>query len=520
MNDHSLQNYQQADEQRNLAMTYASRAMIQRWAGKADESLKSLQTAQQIFTNIGDKESLGTTLGRIASFYSMSGDLKKSEQNYKAAIELLKSTKSLPYLEGNLEALARIKNQTSNKDEARQLYMQALEIERTLKNRKGMADGLVDLALLDNREDELRTAIQYNDGLLKDFKKEKNVEGQFSVLVNLESLYQANNDIPNTTRIVREKLPIIRSFRNPQRWASELQSCGFTLADSGLLKEAEALGKEVINAKEPMFKLGQYLLFEVYWSQANMTELKKILSEFQHDQSGVTWSGTTYAIKLEGSMDFEAGDLSEAEKRFTEVIKRSTYGKEFDWVFWATLNMANLYTARADYQRAEQFFEQAHQKAKQESSEKLIIAYHTQLGEYYCSREKFKEAQKEWTIAADYYEKEKIMAAKIAAQTRIADCLILQGNLEKGSQSLGSINEADPVIREMFWDLADIRSAKARLFAAQRKYDQAVPLLNEIIKKAGQEGLVRLQLETNLILADVEIQAGKKAEGTSLLQAI
>jgi tetratricopeptide (TPR) repeat protein len=432
----------------------------------------------------------------------------------------LKITKSLPELEGNLTALARIKSQTAHKDEARQLYMQALEIERTLKSRKGIADGLVSLALLDNREDEIRTAIQYNDGLLKDFKKEKNIEGQFDVYENLETLYEANNDTADIIRVVHEKLPIIRTFRNPQRWASELQYCGFTLANSGLLQEAESLGKEVISAKDPMFKLGQYLLFNVYWAEGNMMQLKTILSEYQREQSGVTWSGTTYAIKLKGSMDFESGDLSEAEKQFHEVIKRGTSGKEFNWVFWATLNLANLYTARADYLRAEQLFEQARQKAKQESSEKLMISYHTQLGEYYFSREKFKEAQKEWTIAADYYEKEKLMNEKITAQTRIADCLILQGDIEKGAQILKSINETDPTIREIFWDVAAIRSAKARLFAAQKKYDQAVPLLNEIIKKSGQEGLVRLLLETNLILADVEIQAGKKSEGSSLLQSI
>jgi eukaryotic-like serine/threonine-protein kinase len=520
LNDQALQNYQQADEQRNLAITYNSRAQIESWAGKADESIKSLQTAQRIFASIGDQESLGSTLGRIASFYSRTGDLKKSEQNYKAAIDLLKSTKSLPYLEGNLTALAQIKNQTSNKDEARKLYMQAMEIGRTLKSRKGIADGLVNLALLNNREDEIRTAIQYNDGLLNDFKKEKNIEGQFYVFENLESLYEANNDTANIIRVVHEKLPVIRTFRNPQRWASELQSCGFALADRGFLKEAETLGNEVINAKQPMFKLGQYLLFNVYWAQANMTQLKKVLSDFQRDQSGVTWSGTTYAIKLEGSMDFESGNLSDGEKRFNEVIQRSTSGKEFDWIFWGTLNLANLYTARADYPRAEQLFEQARQKAKQESSEKLMISYHTELGEYYFSRERFKEAQKEWTMAADYYEKEKSMEEKLTAQARIANCLILQGDLDKASQLLKSINETDPLIRESFWDLADIRSAKARLLAAQKKYNQAVPLLNEIIKKAGQEGLVRLLLETNLILADVEIQSGKKSDAASLLQSI
>jgi serine/threonine protein kinase len=520
MNDQSLQKYQHGNEERNLAITYLGRAQIQRWSGKADESLKSLQSAEQIFETIGDKEALGSTFSRIASFYSMTGDLKKSEQNYKAAIELLVTTKSLPDLRDNFRALARIKNKTSNKNEARLLYVKALDIEQTLKSRKGVADGLVDLALLDNREDELRTAIQYNDSLLKDFKKEKNIEGQFYVSENLESLYKAKNDTSNTIRVVREKLPIIRSFRNPQRWASELQSCGFTLANCGLLQEAEAIGQEVTNAKEPMFKLGYYLLFNVYWAQANMTQLKKILSEFQNQQSGVTWYGATYAIKLDGNVDFESGDLLEAEKRYKEVIKRGTSGKEFDWLLWGTLNLAELYTARADYQRAEQLLEQAHQKAKQESSEKSMMSYHEMLGEYYFSRQRFKEAEKEWTMAADYYEKEKILEEKITAEAKIAHSLILQGDVEKGSQILKSINEADPLIREIFWDLADIRIAKARLFAAQKKYDQAVPLLNAIIKKAGQEGLVRLLLETNLILADVEIQAGRKSEGTSLLQSI
>lgn len=520
LNDQLLQKYQQADEERNLAFTYNTRSQIQRWSGKADESLKSLQTAQQIFTKIGDQQMLGSTLSRIASFYSMTGDLKKSEQNYQAAIELLETTKTLPDLRENLRALARMKNQTSNKDQARQLYVQALEIARTLKSRKEIADGLADLAFLDNREDEMRTAIQYNDNLIKDFKKEKNVEGQFYALENLEWLYQDKNDTSNTIRVVREKLPIIRSFRNPQRWASELQSCGFTLASCGLLQEAETIGKEVTNAKEPMFQLGQYLLFTVYWAQGNITQLKKTLSEFQNQQSGITWYGATYAIKLDGTLHFESGDLLEAEKRFNEVIKRATSGKEFEWLYWGTLNLAELYSARADYQRAEQFFEQARQKAKQQSSEKSMISYHELLGDYYFSRQKFKEAEKEWTLVADYYEKEKLPEEKITAQAKIANCLILQGDLEKASQILESINEADPLIREIFWDLANIRTAKARLFAAQKKYNQAVPLLNEIIKKAGQEGLVRLLLETNLILADVKIQSGKKLEGISLLQSI
>lgn len=520
LNDHSLQNYQQADDERNVAVTYLTRSLMQRWSGKADESLKSLQTAQQIFTNIGDQESLGSTFSRIASFYSMTGDLKKSEQNYKIAIELFETTKSLPEVGQNLRSLAQIKNRTSNKDEARKLYEQALEIERTLKSRKGIADGLVDLALLINDEEELRTAIQYNDNLLEDFRKEKNFEGQFSVLENLESLYLAKNDIPSTIKVVHEKIPIVRTFRNPQRWASELQSCGYTLVDCGFLQEAEALGNEVVNAKDPMFKLGQFLLFNVYWAQGNMTQLKKTLSEFQSQKSGVTWYGATYAMKLDGNVYFETGDLLEAEKRYNEVIERATSGKEFDWLLWGTLNLAELSAARADYQRSEQLFEQAHQKANQESSEKSMISYHEVLGSYYFYREKFKEAQKEWSIAADYYEREKLLEEKIMMQAKIAHCLILQADLEKGAKILQTITESNPLIRERFWDLAEIRSAKALLFAAQKKYDQAVPLLNEIIKKAGQEGLVRLLLETNLILADVEIESGKKSEGASLLQSI
>jgi predicted negative regulator of RcsB-dependent stress response len=139
---------------------------------------------------------------------------------------------------------------------------------------------------------------------------------------------------------------------------------------------------------------------------------------------------------------------------------------------------------------------------------------------YYFKRGRYNEAEKEWNLAVEHYKKEKLPQEEKVLLTRIAHCRILQKDFDKAAEILKNIDETHPQMRERFWDVTEIRKAKARLLSSQKKYDDAIQLLNPIIKKAGQENLMRIMLETNSILAEVKIDSGKKAEGISLLQSV
>lgn len=513
-----LQKYNELGEKYNVAMSYWSIGQIQIFLGKTDDALKSFSEAKTILEEIGNRNNIGFLYDSLARVYSNTGELTKSEQYHTQAIELLKDSPG--DLRDELSSLASIKKRMGDKVKARQLYDQALEINRNLKSKKGVADCLVSISLLSKSETDLRSASEYLEQLSKGYKKEKNVPGELEALKDLEEIYGAQNDVVNTTRVIREKLPLIRTIRNPGQRAGELQDCAFRFADFGLFKEAETLAEEIINSNKENISAALFIQRNVQWLTGDVTKLKTTLAELKKPRPGVTWIGKTYVFEREAMLNFECGDLSQAQKQFDEILKQATAVNNFEFRLRAISSLAELAAARGEYQKAEQLLQQASPKIKEQGSEELRNYCHEELGKYYFSRGKFKDAEKEWTIAADYYKSGKIPQDEKTFLAKVAHCRILQGDFVKAEEILKGIDETDPQIRENFWDVTDIRQAKARLLSSQKKYEEAIQLLNPIIKKAGQENLIRVMLETNSILAEVKIASGKKAEGISLLQSV
>ncbi|MCI0616521.1 tetratricopeptide repeat protein, partial [bacterium] len=382
---------------------------------------------------------------------------------------------------------------------------------------------LVDIAMLTYGDEDLRAATEYLEQLSKDYKKDGSAPGQLFALSDLEELYLAQNDVSNTTRIIREKLPLVRAVRNPGQRISELISSAYTFAELGFFKEAETLAQEIIDSakEDPKFITSPlFILRNVQWLTGDVTKLKTTLAELKKDRPKVTWAGKTYVLEREAMLHFECGDLPKAQKQFEENLKQADAAKDFELRFSTTLNLAELAMERAEYLKSEQLFQQALKIAKEEGSESSVVTYHDKVGAYYFKRGKFNEAEKEWNLAVEHYRKEKIPQEEKIALARIAHCRILQKDFDKAAEILKSIDETHPQMRERFWDVTEIRKAKARLLSSQKKYDDAIQLLNPIIKKAGQENLMRIMLETNSILAEVKIDSGKKAEGISLLQSV
>ena len=516
-----LEKYRQLDEKYNVAITYSSMGQIQTFLGKSDDALKSYASAQQILEEIENRNNLGYLFGGIARLYSRTGELAKSEKYYLKAIDFLKDSPG--DLQRILAGLASIKKKMGDKTKAREYYEQALTINRNLKNKTETASSLVDIAMLTNKDEDLRTATEYLEQLSKDHKKEGSAVGQLFALSNLEELYLAQNDVSNTTRIIREKLPLVRAIRHPGKRIAELQSSAYVFLELGFFKEAETLAQEIIDSakEDPSFMTSAlFILRNVQWLTGDVTKLKTTLEELKKDRPKVTWAGRTYVQEREAMLHFECGDLPKAQKQFEENLKQADAAKDFELRFSTTLNLTQLTMERAEYPKSEQLFQQAFKLAKEGGSESSATAYHEELGTYYFKRGKFHEAEKEWNLTIEYFRKEKLPQEEKIALARIAHSLILQKDFDKAAEILKSIDETHPQIRERFWDVTEIRQAKARLLSSQKKYADAIQLLNPIIKKAGQENLMRVMLETNSILAEIKIESGKKAEGISLLQSV
>jgi serine/threonine protein kinase/Tfp pilus assembly protein PilF len=516
-----LQKYRQLDEKHNVALNYLSVGQIQSFLGKTDDALKSYTAAQEILEEIDNRPNLGYLFGRIARLYYRRGELTKAEKYYFKAIDFLKdSPRDLQWV---LISLASTKKAMGDKAKARQYYEQVLTINRNLKSKAGTAATLADIALLNNSNEDFRIATEYLEQLSRDYHRDRNALGQLFALNKLEELYQAQNDVTKTTKVIREKLPLIRTLRDSDRRMTELQSSAWRFLDLGFFKEAETLAQEILNFAKttPEFaSSGLFILRNAQWLTGDVTKLKTTLEELKKDRPKITWSEKAYVLEREAMLNFECGNLPQAQKQFEEVLKQAVTTKDFELKFSTTLHLTKLAAERAEHPKAEQLFQQALKMAKEAGSESSITTYHDHLGKYFFKRGNFIAAEKEWNQVIEHLKKENLPREEKISLARIADCRILQKDFDKAAQILKSIDETDTQVRENFWDVTEIRQAKARLLSSQNKYDEAIQLLNPIIKKAGQENLTRVLLETNSILAEIKIESGKKAEGTSLLNSV
>jgi tetratricopeptide (TPR) repeat protein len=343
-------------------------------------------------------------------------------------------------------------------------------------------------------------------------------------LGSLQSIYQKKKDIESAIRTIHQQLDLTRKLEDPYEHIVELTSATASLIGFGSLSEAERLARESIQLGETVNSGGSRVfslldLTGILFEKGNLSEANKLAIQLKDTESQHKWFAYSFLGKY-AEIQFELGHLSQSKSAWKEMEQRTVREGNKYYKSYSARRLAKIFTEQNDFTSAAGFLNKALEAANEIGSESAIMIYKDSLAAFHFAKNDYKKAEELWKAELEYDRKEGNVSEEADLLCDLAECRLLQGDSEGARQLLSKIKENAPDIKELFWVQSKISLAQARLFGAQNKPDEGMRILNTIIQKAAAEGMQRLSLDANLLFAELELQAGKKAEAKSRLDGM
>ena len=221
------------------------------------------------------------------------------------------------------------------------------------------------------------------------------------------------------------------------------------------------------------------------------------------------------AVSVLETVAWWRGRLTESESFAEEQLELARRLGRQDLESQALLNLAGIYTARRDSDRAEPLLERAQELAEQSGSLTAKARAFMQAGELDAFRGRHEEAIAEFGRARDLF-------AEVGAATDLARTLLRIGRLVNRR---GDAQEAEKLFREAIrilkpledrGTLCEVQRSLAEALLAQGKVDEAEMYALKAVETVGPQD-VSSQASTRTSLALVRAAQGRDEEAESLL---
>ena len=131
----------------------------------------------------------------------------------------------------------------------------------------------------------------------------------------------------------------------------------------------------------------------------------------------------------------------------------------------------------------------------------------------------YAEAESKASAAVAVYRDEKMIVYEASAQAVLALARLAQGNNTGAREAINRATMLMERSQDMMTRLT-VSIAAARVLTSTRQHDTARRKLEAIIEEATRAGIVTIQFDARLALAEAEMASGDKAAGRKQLEAL
>jgi tetratricopeptide (TPR) repeat protein len=366
---------------------------------------------------------------------------------------------------------------------ALQLYEEALGIYREIGNRGAEAGALNNIAVVLRNQGDVERARQLYEEVLSVSREIGSKGGEAYALNNLAGVLLRRGELDRSRELFQQSLAIRRGQRDRSGEAYALDNIGVALRRRGDLAEARRHHEQALRIRrETGQKIGEVAsLNNLGAALLDQGELKAAREHFRTALSLSSRLGnkSPYAHALFGIGEVLAaeGQLAEARKRHEAALGiRSRLGEK-GTAAESRLALAGLLLEAGDMARTDELARAAAEELRRQGAtdgEALALS-----------------------ISA------------LAATSR-GDAAGAQGSIERATILLAGNQDLRTRL------IVQLRAARLRVPSGA----VAETTLREIAERAGQAGLLGVQLEAELALAETELRQGRAAEGQARLATL
>jgi DNA-binding winged helix-turn-helix (wHTH) protein/tetratricopeptide (TPR) repeat protein/TolB-like protein len=337
--------------------------------------------------------------------------------------------------------------------------------------------------------------------------------------MNIGGVLATQGDIIGATHSIERALTVFRKQGDQAHLASALSNLGSMYEIEGDLPRAENLFREAVAIFTKLNRTNQNVtcsLAELLQRRGKLREAKDMLEpELQHFRSEANNSNLGSAMQTLGSIAETQGDLATALRMYQDAVAHlKETGAKTDYAA-ADRSLAKAYLREGDFTRSKETVSEAFLLDRQTGAKTDTALDQIELAEISLAQAGSVD-KGALRSAIDQFRLQKITDGEIEAEIVLARTNIQQGNAAEAAKMLEqttvlSAKSYDPTVR------FDVALATAHLFAAQHRFDDARRSIRPELERAAAVGCVRCQMEAQLELGEIEIQAGNAERGRAQL---
>ena len=420
-----------------------------------------------------------------ARAYEYLGDAKKGEQASEQAKELYASTGDIAGVARAQNSLANSLADQGNNKEARRLYEQALATSHKTGN-----------------------------------KAEEAVE-----LHNIAIILRASGDLTAAKKMYLDALAINREIDNKIGEAETMNSLANVLSSMGDISGAEKMYRDGLAMAEasgdhPIAALLSTNLGDMLYYRGDSRGAQKLYESAQaiyrqmDDKDGVAMT----AINI-GAVLADQGDLKSAETKIDEAVSLAAQTHTKDLSGTSLLGLGQVQRDEGDLAAARKTLEQS-LAIRNEIGEKTGVAEtQAMLAVVALDENDVARSNELAGKAVDEAHREKASDLEAGALAVLAEADLRLNKVDAAREAITKARALTGKSEERHV-ITSVAIAAARVAAASGRRDEALRSLADVVVEMTRLGLVELQFDARLAIGEIEMKAGKTAEGRAHLETL
>jgi serine/threonine protein kinase/tetratricopeptide (TPR) repeat protein len=331
--------------------------------------------------------------------------------------------------------------------------------------------------------------------------------GTARVLHTMAEVPLNQGDLESARALYEEALAIARRIGDQRGIARELGNLGVVSAAQGQLGQAETFHRSsLVVYRDIGYQVGvsgeEGNLGEVLRAQGR---LREAMVQYQDSLARARDVGNAELEALDlndiGDVFADQGDLAEATRQYDRALKifRDIDEKVYQAETLAALG--RIRTEQGDTVAARALYEQALAMQKPLGVKGDLAQTQLAMAELLCEINQTPEAANLLRLALAEFQTEKKASDEIRARAILARALLLQGQIAPARAAIdaaAALIDRGSMMNRLEWQLDD-----ARVRAAEKDFSGAEHGAREVLAEAGQHGLVSVQLQASLALAEI-----------------
>ncbi len=384
-----------------------------------------------------------------------------------------------------LNNLANIFDDEGNRPEAKAMFEEVLAVYRETGDKSGIALALGNIASVLLNEGKPADSKKMLEESIRLYREIGDKRGAAWELNTIAIVFKYEGDLAAAQKAYEESLELYRRNGERSGIATELTNLAGLLTSTGDLGSARTMLNESI---------------------ATFRAIDEV-------------SGVAATQAMIGDLLTIQGDLSQARKNYEEAVEICRRIDDQGDLGIALFGIGEVLLAEGDIAGARKKHEEA-LSLRTDIGEKAGVAESQRaLASVIIEEAQYAEAESKASAAVAVYRDEKMIVYEASAQAVLALARLAQGNNTGAREAINRATMLMERSQDMMTRLT-VSIAAARVLTSTRQHDTARRKLEAIIEEATRAGIVTIQFDARLALAEAEMASGDKAAGRKQLEAL